>query len=280
MTRPVFRPRPRFACGRCARALGIAPRLNELPAAYAGETRYAAEGHLRETPDGAWTPITMVARRVDQTIVAAAETHIVQGDLHWTTESGQVIFESSGLYGVDRRTRMNVPGYGDIERTGQFLFPPGIAPVAFQFWDPMFIGPRTATFDRVETLAGLAVYVFRFSGTAMDETAGYGYLPGVPERYRTLTDGQGTLWIEPVSGVLVDYEEAGDSFFVAAATGERVASFFQWRDRYTPETEAAQLALARTARTRILVLALAAVCVARHRLGLARRRAVELQETI
>lgn len=232
----------------------IAPRLNELPAAYASETRYAAESRWRETPDGAWTPITVIARRVDQTIVATGATHIVQGDVHWTTESGQVLFESAGLYGVDRRTRLNVPGYGNIERTGQFLSPPGVARAAFLFWDPMFIGPRTATFDRVETLADLAVYVFRFSGTAMDETTGYGYLPGVPERYRTLTDGQGALWIEPVSGVLVDYEEAGDSFFVAVATGERVASFFQWRDRYTPETRTAQLALARTFRTRILAL--------------------------
>ena len=41
---------------------------------------------------------------------------------------------------------------------------------------------------------------------------------------------------------------------MAATTGERVASFFQWRDRYTPETRTAQLALARTARTRILAL--------------------------
>jgi len=233
---------------------GIAPRLNELPANYARETHFAAESRFRETPNGEWAPITLIARRVDQTIVAVGEISIVQGDLHWTTEAGQVLFESTGLYGVDRRTRMNMSGYGDIERTGQFLFPPSSARADFQFWDPMFIGLRTATFDHVDTLEGLVVYVFHFSGAKMDETAGYDYLPGVPERYRTLTDGQGTLWIEPVSGVLVDYAEQGISYFVAVKTGERVANFYEWNDRYTLETKAAQLALARSARLRILAL--------------------------
>ena len=117
----------------------------------------------------------------------------------------------------------------------------------------MFIGPRMATFDRAETLVGLAVYVFRFNGTPMDETAGYDYLPGVPERYRTLTDARGTLWIEPVSGVFVDYEEEGDSFFAAVATGGRVASFFERRTA-TRRTQKPRSSPCAYPRTRVLAL--------------------------
>jgi hypothetical protein len=88
----------------------------------------------------------------------------------------------------------------------------------------------------------------------MDETAGYAYLPEVPERYRALTDGQGTLWIEPISGVVVEYQEQGVSYFANPATGERVGDFHTWSGQFTPETHTAQMALARAARWRSLAL--------------------------
>ena len=169
-------------------------------------------------------------------------------------ESGAVIFESTGLYGVNRFNRQNVPGYGDTERTGQFLFPPDVQPTTYTYWDPMFIGPCVATFDHVETQAGLAVYVFRFSATGLDETAGYSYLPDVPERYAARRSGQGMLWVEPVSGIVVNYAEQGLSYFADPTTGKQVAEFHSWHNYYTPEIQTAQLRLATAARFRILAL--------------------------
>jgi hypothetical protein len=233
---------------------GISPLLLDLPADYANETQYAAEDRFRDAPDGEWQSVTVIARRVDQTQVNAGEINVIQGDVHWFTDSGQVIFENAGLYGVDRRTRQNVAGYGDIERSGAFLFPPHLQKTDFTYWDPMFIGARSAVFDHSETINGMTIYVFHFSGTGMDETAGYSYLADVPKRYRTLTDGQGTLWIEPLSGILVDYEERGSSYFVEASSGERLADFHTWSDRYTQQTKEAQLSLAVAARLCILAL--------------------------
>jgi hypothetical protein len=233
---------------------GIAPWINELPGNYASETHYAAEDSLRETPNGEWGRTATTLRRVDQTIVSMSETAIVQGDLHVYAENGAVVFESTGLYGVSRFNRQNAPGYGDIERTGQFLFPPDVQPTTYQYWDPMFIGPRGATFERIESLEGLSVYVFHFSCTGLDETAGYSFLPDVPEHYRARTDGQGTLWIEPISGIVVDYAEQGMSYFADLTTGKPIADFHGWSDRYTPESRAAQLRLANEARLRILTI--------------------------
>jgi hypothetical protein len=232
----------------------IAPLTSALPSDYANTTQFTAKDRFRETPDGEWQEVLIDAWRTDQTLTSVT-TSVIQADLHWNAaETGDVIFESSGLYGVDRRTRMNVPAYGDTRRSGQFLFPPRLEKKDFTFWDPMFIGARSVVFDRVETLDGMLVYVFRFSGTDMDETAGYSSLPDVPERYLALTDGQGTLWIEPVSGVLVDYEEQGVSYFAEKDTKARLANFHEWSDRYTPQTKAAQMAQARAARLRILAL--------------------------
>lgn len=73
-----------LALGLLAAALRywLGPEWASLPADYASETRYAVEDRFRETPDGQWEATTLIGRRVDQTIVAAGETVIVQGDLH------------------------------------------------------------------------------------------------------------------------------------------------------------------------------------------------------
>jgi hypothetical protein len=236
----------------------LASLMSDLPADYTNETFFDAESRFRDSPDGSWQTISLIARRMDQTLVNTGSLSVIQGDMHWFSDDGQVIFENTGLYGVDRRTRLNVPAYGDTRRNGSFLFPPHIGRADFTFWDPMFIGLRTAVFERSETLDGLSLYVFHFSGTGMDETEGYSYLHDVPELYRTLTDGEGTLWIEPVSGILVDYEEQGISYFVDASSGTRMANFYEWSDRFTPKTKASQMKMARAWRLRILALEIAA----------------------
>jgi len=228
--------------------------LTHLPADYANETRYAADIRYRPSPTAEWQEYPLTARRVDQTLSVAGEVSIIQGEIHWTTEDGTPTYETLGLYGVDDYTRQNVPEYGDRERTGQFLFPPHLQPVTYTFWDPFYQGPRTATFVREDRFEGLTVYVFDYTATDIDDTAGSEFLPDVPERYRILSNGKGRLWIEPVSGVVVGFEDEGVSDFVDAVTGERVADQYHWTDRYTPETQAAQIQLARSARLRILTL--------------------------
>jgi hypothetical protein len=234
----------------------IAPLFELLPADYTNEALLVVEDRFRETPTGEWQASTLTARRVDRSISSTGETCLVEGALNVYFESGAVNFEYTSLYGVDRRSRANQPGYGTVERSGQYLFPAHVEQKTYPVWDPMFIGLRQATFDHIENIDGLPVYVFTFSGAGMDETAGYSFLPDVPERYRALTDGQGTLWIEPLSGMLVNYVDRGVSYFVDPASGARLpdGEFHLWRNAYTPETRAAQLALARAARLRILVL--------------------------
>jgi hypothetical protein len=232
----------------------IAPHLMRLPADYAAETFYQAQSRSRQTPDGEWENTPMIARRVDQALIVAGDTAILQGGFHWATEKGQVLFESAGIYGVDRRKRTNVSGYGNVNRTGLYLFPPHLQRTTYSFWDPMYIGPRVATFDRTDTLDGLPVYIFRFKVRNLDETPGYSYLPDVPERFKAYTDGQGTLWIEPLTGTIVDYQDQGTSYFFDARTAKRVADLFVWSEHMMPQTKAAQWKLAVAARRRTLAL--------------------------
>ena len=233
---------------------GIAPLLERLPVGYSNEWRLLEENRFRASVADEWQTGTLAVRRADQVIISSDSLVVLQGDLHVFFESGALNFESSGLYGVDRRTRMNLAGYGSAERSGLYLFPPHLKRQNYFIWDPMFIGPRQAYFSHAESLEGLSVDVYQFNATHLDATPGYSYLPEVPETYQAHTDGQGTIWVEPLSDAVLDYQDQGVSYFVDPGTGARVADFNQWSQRFTAETKAAQLALARSARLRIQAL--------------------------
>ncbi|MBW3635161.1 MAG: DUF3068 domain-containing protein [Armatimonadetes bacterium] len=232
----------------------IAPQMTKLPADYTEETSYAARGRFRDTSDGAWEKFDLVVRRVDQTLVASSDHAIVQGDINWTTNAGEVTYESAGIYGVDPRTRTNLPGYGNVQRTGQFLFPPHVRRATYRLWDPFYSGARAAIFSHAATLEGLPVYVFNCHVRGLDETHGYTFLRDVPERYHAYSTATGKVWVEPVSGRVVDFEDAGKSYFGVAATGKPVSDFHFWSARYTPQTKWAQIRRARSARLRLLIL--------------------------
>ncbi|HEX8406068.1 MAG TPA: porin PorA family protein [Duganella sp.] len=232
----------------------ITPRLERIPSDYTSEASFNATTRARDNAVAPWTESTMVARRVDQMLVTSAAHGILQGDIHWTNAAGQVQFESSAVFGVDRYTRENLPGYGDTVRHGAFLFPLHTQAKNYRYWDPQFIGNCDAVFLRAERIGPMTVFVFSFTAKALDETAGYAHLPDVPGRYRVLTNAEGTLWIEPTSGIVVDYREEGVSFLVAAPGDQRVANIYEWKGRYTPQTKASRLQQAQAERIRVNVL--------------------------
>jgi hypothetical protein len=228
----------------------IAPQWERLPADYAVEIKYAARGRYRDTPQGAWQKYDLVVRRVDQTLVASADDAVIQGDIHWTTQTGEVSYESAGIYGVDRRTRANLSGYGNVQRAGQFLFPPHVQPKNYQLWDPFYTGARSATFVEATTLEGMHVYVFDCQARDIDDTPGYSFLADVPERYHAYSAGGGKMWVEPISGIVVDFEDSGKSYFGHPGTGKWISDFHFYDARHTHETKSAQFQRAAAIRFR------------------------------
>ena len=236
--------------------LWISPQLLRLSADYAEESSFNARSQYRESPTEAWINSSLTARRVDTTLIASASHSIIEGDMHWSNDAGEVQYENTGIYGVDRYTRMNLPEYGDTVRSGPFLFPPHIQRKTFSYWDPVYLGSRVATFERLDIIGGLKVYVFLFKATAIDETAGYSQLRDVPERYHVHSDGIGHLWVEPTSGALVDFEDQGVSYFVENKTGKRIGDVYKWSSRYSLETKKFKIKQALMERRHILALEL------------------------
>jgi len=243
-----------FLLAAAASRFWFTPLAERLPADYANEVFYAQENQFRDSPGGEWQVSKLIARRVDQALSVTSQAIIIQGDLYIYYDSGDLSFQTGGLYGVDRLSRQNLPSYGNEKRSGQYLFPAPLAKMTYILWDPSYIGPQTAAFDHTEMLDGLLVYVFAFSVVELNETDGYSYLPNVTERYLAHTNAEGILWVEPRSGIIVNYQDQGASSFIDPTSEEQVAEFNKWVNVFTPETRAAQLGLARAARLRILAL--------------------------
>lgn len=235
----------------------IAPALQMLPDRFEVETIYRATLQSHQRPDSEAEVTHSTVKRVEQALAAQDGHVIVQGDMHWLTDSGSVIFETFGRYGIDRRSKRNVRGIGDQDRNGQYWFPTHVEKKQYDLWDPVYAGPADVSFDHAVNFRGLEIYVFTYRVKGLDETSGYASLPDVPERYNAITYGEGSLWIEPLSGIVLDHEDSGISYFVDPKSGQNIGKpVNQWIARYTPETVDAQVLRAVAARHWILALEL------------------------
>lgn len=254
----------------------LAPRFNALSRDHQFSASLDTEATLSDTEGAAAVPAKIDAQRSDIVLGVNGDLVVIEAELKWLDAEGRPLFENVGIYGVDRRTRANVTGYGDAQRTGQFLLPAPVEKRSYELWDPMFIGPRRLEFSRTEVKDGLEVYVFEFTVTALDETVGYSHLSQVPERFAAHTDARGTVWAERASGTVVDYAESGVTYFFDPRKQQRLGDLQRWSQRYSETARREAVARARSERRRIhlfgrwipgglFLLGLAAVVIGRRR---------------
>ncbi|HHH83938.1 MAG TPA: DUF3068 domain-containing protein, partial [Thermoplasmatales archaeon] len=63
------------------------------------------------------------------------------------------------IYGIDPRTSKNVPGYGDTERVGQWIFPVGVKKKDYLVWNSDMDEPYREGYVDVNDAAGIAHYM-------------------------------------------------------------------------------------------------------------------------
>ncbi len=231
-----------------------APDLLEVSARYRNITQFTVTDTFRYHPEEGWVPSNLIATRTDKAVTQNGEALLLQSSQLVRFKDGSLNFENSALYGVDKRSRQNIPELGDLPRGGQFFFTPNTKKQAYVIWDAMFIGPREAAFLREEEMDGLPVYLFSFRAAGLDETDGYRYLPLVPEVYRAQTDGEGVITVEPLSGIIVDYQDRGTSYYFDTQEKTSKEDIHKWSQQVTPQTRNEQIQLALQARRQTKIL--------------------------
>ena len=177
------------------------PIMAKIPADY--EEEYMFEGSImqlnQETMSLDPTP-TSVERLLKVTDVQD-DVLLLQQDVNFYHAEFGVLLEdicSSELLGIDRSTRENVSGYGDMNRSGQFTFPAGVGKEKYDFWSSSTMCTLPAQYIGEEQFEGLTVYNFKIE--VQDINYGTDEATGLARTMDLLTE----IKVEPVSGIPVD----------------------------------------------------------------------------
>ena len=185
----------------------IFPSLAKLPADYEQEYIFEGSAQVFNADLGALVTIpTTMNRTLKATSITDEDILLMQQDIvFYASDYGQPLgaivpslaaLDSSEVYGLDRTTRANVAGNGDMDRTGQFTFPADVQQETYQYWSSSTRSAISATFMGEETYQEINVYVFEMDSTGNPYPNAANGLPQTLGVYAKIR-------VEPVSGVVV-----------------------------------------------------------------------------
>jgi hypothetical protein len=132
------------------------------------------------------------------------------------TLQGDSIFSVHREYGIDARTGAHVKNFGDRNREGHLFAPKHLKKgQPFIYWHINYDGPAYMEFVSEEKLFGLNVYKYEtnYQNVLIDQTKNLENLPGVGITRGIKLDPRLTLWIEPVSGRMVKYQDETIAYY-------------------------------------------------------------------
>ena len=181
----------------------IFPAMAKMPTDY--ERTYTFEGFVGQFNSDTMS-LDEIPTDVDRILTAHGtedDVLLLQQDIniyvaqHVPQVGGDLIRSTSDIYGLDRTTRENVPGYGDMDRSGQFTFPAGTEPETYSFWSSSAMTTLPANFVSEETYHGITVYKFKID--VSDLPAGTMQGTDAPQTMDVLTE----IKVEPTCGIPV-----------------------------------------------------------------------------
>jgi hypothetical protein len=178
--------------------LAIFPAMAKMPADY--EQEYAFEGYIKQLNSETMS-LDEIPTDVSRLLTATGvedDVLLLQQDINvYIAQSETLLSSTTDVYGLDRTTRENVPGYGNMDRSGSFTFPAGVEQETYAFWSSSTMTALPANFVSEETYHGIKVYNFEID--VSDLPAGTMEGTEAPRTMDVLTE----IKTEPVSGVPV-----------------------------------------------------------------------------
>lgn len=172
--------------------------------------------------------------RVDTIIDQIDDVFIVSSSVQGFTPEGELIFEGSGRYAVDKRTKQNIPGIGDVDRGGYFAFPPNAQKQTYRFHSPEVLEAEgDVVFEKEDQIQGLKAYVYTYDLSDLDKTQ---YFPNsLTGGERVVGDHSGRFWVEPRTGTILKFEHRGKNDVIDAASGDVLRPFQIWYNQYSSD---------------------------------------------
>lgn len=165
------------------------------------------------------------------------------------TQSGDPIFAVERFYGVDPYTHEHITGLGDKDRNGYLFAPRQLEEgESFTYWHINYDGPAEMKFIEEEYISGLRVFHYQstYEGVPIDQTENLTYLPGVPEERGIVLEPVLDLWVEPVTGRLIKYQDNTVAYYYDQETGEKIHPWNNFENVFTEQSVREQVQIAQS----------------------------------
>jgi hypothetical protein len=161
---------------------------------------------------------------------------LIENAFHVSNSNGEELISIHRAYGIDPVTGKHISSLGDKVRNGYLFAPKNLTPgQSFIYWHVNYDGPADMSYVDKETLEGLDVYVYEthYEEVNIDQTENLSSLEGVPEEWGVVLDPHLKLWIEPVTGSLINYEDDTTAYYYDIKTGERLEPWNHFSNTFT-----------------------------------------------
>lgn len=209
-------------------------------AAHIGNTQ------LYDESKSQWSDLDERMIRNDVVVQEVDDALVIRSVFRGINPNGDILFEASSRYGVNPYTKENISGTGDESRSGQFGFPFFTEKKDYLFHSPEIVeAPALARFVGVEPREDMELYRFEFTIDDLNKTQ---FFPDFLSAGKTVMGNHsGILWVEPVSGTIVDFHHSGDNWIL----GKDTVPFQHWFNQFSYDTVSQNIASARSFRNAI-----------------------------
>jgi hypothetical protein len=235
--------------------LAVVPEFEKIPKDYQNTLDYKRTSNTNHEINGEWTGEKLIkGTNVESTIKIEGNTQIINGIYLAKGLNDEVLWEAKKEYGIDRLTREVISSYDQYTENSYFYFPPRLKKQTYTIWITQYLYPVELNFKNVETINGLEAYHFEAKNFIFDDTDGFEWLDLVPEVYKILADGTVNVWVEPTTGIILDYKGGGVAYYADKETGEKVQDMQTWSNEYTDDTITTQVIKAQNEKFKLLLI--------------------------
>ena len=235
----------------------IVPKLVKMPSDFTYRADIVSSDNFYDEAGGVYTGESLSKTKFSYGVESAQDGVLtVKNVFDVRTVNDDPIFVVERIYGIDQETGAHVAGFGDKERDGYLFAPRGLKRgEPFTYWHINYDGPAHMEFVGEEDLRGLSVYKYetRYEEVDIDQTNNLSHLPGVPETRGVNLEPHLQVWVEPVSGRMVKYEDKTVAYFYNQATKDRLHPWNSFHNRYTDDSVARQVRNAQNAKQTIFL---------------------------
>jgi hypothetical protein len=233
----------------------IVPEMEKLPDNFSNKVEFIRKSNTNHQIGGNWTgEILVKGTTIENTLNIDKNIQIIEGNYKAQDLDDSVLWEVNKKYGINKKTFQTIPEYGQYSDNSYYLFPQKLDKKSYKVWIAQYLYPLELKFKNIEDVQKLEAYHFEAKNFVFDDSEGFEWMDLVPEVYNVLADGTVNVWVEPITGIILNYEGGGVAYYADKQTGEKIQDIQTWSNKYSEDTIANQVRIAQNEKQRIILI--------------------------